>query len=139
MPPGLALLAFFLGPHDRLPVWHDDQAGVGDFDAVAAGLIDVEEEGLLDRGLVRAGLDVNAVFQKDIGGAQNLLAAVERGDGADTFTGSRNSDPSATGSRGRGRQLCGEDQAPTSRALYLPWFRVHRSQTKAPEFRRHRR
>jgi hypothetical protein len=68
--PGLALPALFLGPDDRLPVRRQDKAraGVGDFDAVAAGLIDVEEEGLLDRVLVRAGLDVNAVLEKDIGG-----------------------------------------------------------------------
>ena len=79
-PPGLALLALFLGPHDRLPVRREDQAGagVGDFDAVAAGLVDIEEEGLLDRVLVRAGLDVDAVLEEDVGGAQDLLAAVER-------------------------------------------------------------
>ena len=79
-PPGLALLALFLGPDDRLPVGREDQAGagVGDLDAVAAGLVDVEEEGLLDRVLVRAGLDVDAVLQEDVGGAQDLLAAVER-------------------------------------------------------------
>jgi len=70
-PPSLALLALFLSPHDRLPVGREDEtgAGVGDFDAVAAGLPDMEEEGLLDRMLVRAGLDVNAVLEKDIGGA----------------------------------------------------------------------
>src|SRR3954468_22573980 len=78
--PGLALLALFLGPDDRLPVRRQNEtcAGVGDFDAVAAGLVDVEKEGLLDRVLVRTGLDVNAVFEKDIGGAQDFLAAVER-------------------------------------------------------------
>jgi hypothetical protein len=69
--PSLALLALFLRPDDRLPVRRQDEAGtgVGDFDAVAAGLIDVEEKRLLDRMLVRTGLDVNAVFEKDIGGA----------------------------------------------------------------------
>src|SRR5215207_841084 len=79
-PPCLALLALFLGPDDRLPVGREDEAGagVGDFDAVAAGLIDIEKESLLDRVLVRAGLDVDAVFEEDIGGAQNFLAAVER-------------------------------------------------------------
>src|SRR5260370_29201582 len=79
-PPRLALLALFLGPHDRLPVWCQDQAGagLGDFDAVAAGLVDVEEEGLLDRVLVRAGFDVDAVLQKNVGGTQDFLAAVER-------------------------------------------------------------
>src|SRR5882724_8084623 len=75
-PPGLALLAFFLGPDDRLPVRRQNETrpGVGDFDAVAAGLPDIEEEGLLDRVLVRASLDVNAVLEKDIGGAQDFLA-----------------------------------------------------------------
>src|SRR5205085_12294352 len=78
--PGLALAALFFRPHDRLPVRRQDQprAGIGDLDAVAAGLVDIEEEGLLDRVLVRAGFDVDAVLEKDIGGAQNLLAAVER-------------------------------------------------------------
>src|SRR6476620_10299821 len=78
--PGLALLALFLGPDDRLPVGGQDQAGagIGDFDAVAAGLIDIEEEGLLDRVLVWTGLDMDAVLEKDVGGAQDLFAAVER-------------------------------------------------------------
>src|ERR1700758_929455 len=78
--PGLALFALFLGPDDRLPVRCQDQpcAGVRHLDAVAAGLIDVEEEGLLDRVLVRPGFDMDTVLQKDIGGAQDLLAAVER-------------------------------------------------------------
>src|SRR6202790_4508913 len=58
-PPRLSLLAFLFGPDDRLPVRRQNEpgAGVGDFDAVAAGLVDIEEEGLLDRVLVRAGLD----------------------------------------------------------------------------------
>src|SRR6266576_2419666 len=79
-PPRLALLALFFGPHDRLPVGREDEtgAGVGDFDAVAAGLVDIEEECLLDGVLVRAGLDIDAVLEKDIGGAQHVLAAVER-------------------------------------------------------------
>src|SRR3954468_23182044 len=53
-PPGLALLALFLGPDDRLPVGRENEAGagVGDLDAVAAGLPDIQEEGLLDRVLV---------------------------------------------------------------------------------------
>src|SRR5229473_1890331 len=79
-PPRLALLALLLGPHDRLPVRRQDEtgAGVGDLDPVAAGLVDVEEKCLLDRMLVRAGLDEDAVLQKDIGRAQNVLATVER-------------------------------------------------------------
>src|SRR5271156_2222108 len=58
--PGLALLALLLGPDDRLPVRREDEAraGVGDLDPVAAGLVDIEEEGLLDRVLVRTGLDM---------------------------------------------------------------------------------
>ncbi len=78
--PGLALLALGLGPDDRLPVRGEDEAGagVGDFDAVAAGLVDVEEEGLLDGVLVRAGLDEDAVLEKDVGGLEDGFAAVER-------------------------------------------------------------
>src|SRR3954465_2873001 len=78
-PPRLPLLALLFGPDDRLPVGSQDQpgAGVGDFDAVAAGLPDVEEEGLLDGVLVRAGLDEDAVLEKNIGAAQDVLAAVE--------------------------------------------------------------
>src|ERR1700730_8018591 len=79
-PPRLALLAFLLGPHDRLPVRREDQAGagVGDFDPVAAGVADIEEEGLLERVLGRAGFDIDPVLEKNVGGAQNLFAAVER-------------------------------------------------------------
>src|ERR1700726_738913 len=83
-PPRLTLLAFLLGPHDRLPVRRQNEAGagVGDLDPVAAGFVDIEEEGLLDRVLVRAGLDEYAVLEKNVGGAQDFLAAVQRvGDG----------------------------------------------------------
>src|SRR5882724_8700968 len=78
--PRLAFFTLFFRPDDRFPVWREDEAsaGVGDFDAVAAGLIDVEEKRLLDRVLVRAGLDMDAVLQEDVGGAQDFLAAVER-------------------------------------------------------------
>src|SRR5689334_15380005 len=77
--PGLALPTLFLGPDDRLPVRRQDQTrdGVRDLDAVAAGLPDVEEEGLLDRMLVRSGLDMDAVLEKNVGGAQDLLATVD--------------------------------------------------------------
>src|ERR1700730_14828028 len=79
-PPRLALLALLLGPHDRLPVGREDETGTGisDLDAVAAGLVDVKKKCLLDGVLVRAGLDMDAVLEKDIRGTQNLLAAVER-------------------------------------------------------------
>src|SRR6185503_17873503 len=74
------LLALLLGPQDRLPVGRENEAGagIGDFDAVAAGLVNVEEEGLLDRVLVRSGLNVHAVLEKNIGRTKDLLAAVER-------------------------------------------------------------
>src|SRR3954471_15939549 len=52
-------------------------AGVGDLYAIAAGLIHIQKEGLLDGVLVRAGLDVDAVLQENVGGAQNVFAAVE--------------------------------------------------------------
>src|SRR5665213_1552476 len=88
--PRLSLLALLLGPHDRLPVRRQDKtgAGIGDLDAIAAGLVDVEKKGLLDGVLVRAGLDVDAVFEKDVGGAQHVLAAVKRiGDVMETSRG----------------------------------------------------
>ena len=77
-PPGLALLAVGLGPDHRLPVGREDQpgAGIGQFDPVARRLPDIEEERALDRVLVRAGLDMDAVLQEDVGGAQDVLALV---------------------------------------------------------------
>jgi len=78
--PGLAFLAFGFGPANRLPVRSQNQArsGVGDFHAVAAGLIHVQEEGLLDGVFVRAGLDVDAIFEAVVRGDQHLFAAVDR-------------------------------------------------------------
>src|SRR5271167_245626 len=78
--PSLALLALGFGPDDRLPVRRQDEpgAGVGDFHAIAAGFVDVEKERLLDRVLVRPGLDEDPVFEKNVCRAQNFLAAVER-------------------------------------------------------------
>ena len=74
--PCLALLALVLGPCDRLPVRRQNEAcaGIRHFDAIAAGLIDVEEEGLLHRVLVRTGFDEHAVLEKHVGGQQDLLA-----------------------------------------------------------------
>src|SRR5665213_857719 len=54
------------------------RAGIGHLDAIAARLIDVKEESLLDGVLVRPGLDVDAVLEENIGGEQYLLARVER-------------------------------------------------------------
>ena len=54
------------------------RAGVVDLDAVAAGLVDVEEERLLHRVLVRPGLDVDAVLEKDVGRAQDLFLRIDR-------------------------------------------------------------
>ena len=77
--PGLPLLALLLRPDDRLPVRCEDEAraGIADLDPVAAGFVDIEEEGLLDRVLVRAGFDGDASLQEDVGGSQDILAAVE--------------------------------------------------------------
>ena len=77
--PRLALLSFGLGPADRLPVGSQDQAraGVGDLDAVASRFVNVQEKRLLDGVLVRTGLDLDAVLQEDVGGEQDLLAAVD--------------------------------------------------------------
>src|SRR6202012_4025809 len=73
--PRLAFLSLFLGPYDWLPVWRQNEprAGVGDLDPVAAWLVDVEEKRLLDGVLVRAGLDVDAVLQKNIRRPQYIL------------------------------------------------------------------
>src|SRR5436190_9848489 len=78
--PGLTLPALLLGPDDGLPVRCQDQAstGVGHLDAVAAGLVDVEKEGLLDRVLVRSRFDEHAVLEEAVGRAQAVLTAVER-------------------------------------------------------------
>src|ERR1700722_14163114 len=78
--PCLTLLALVLGPHDRLPVRRQNEAraGIGDIDPVAARFVDIEEESLLDRVLVRAGLDEDAVLEENVGSAQHVLAAVER-------------------------------------------------------------
>src|SRR5215831_1886414 len=76
--PGLALLPLGLRPDDGWPVRRQDETrpGIGDLDAVAARLVDVQEERLLDRVLVGTGLDVNAVLQEDIGRPQHVFAAV---------------------------------------------------------------
>src|SRR5579859_6143030 len=78
--PRLPLLALLLGPDDRFPVRRQDQprAGIGDLDPVAARLIDVKKESLLDRMLMRTGFDIDPVLQKNVRGPQNILAAVER-------------------------------------------------------------
>ena len=76
-PPRLPLLPLGFVPDDRLPVGreHQTSAGVVEFDAITAGLVDVEEERLLDGVLVRPGLDVDAVLEKDVRGAKDLLAS----------------------------------------------------------------
>src|SRR5689334_2941551 len=78
--PGLALLALLLSPDDRLPVRREDEpcAGIGDLDAIAAGLPYIKKESLLDRMLVRPGLYMDAVLEEDVGGAEDLFPAVER-------------------------------------------------------------
>src|SRR3954451_21653593 len=64
-PPGLALGPFGLGPGDRAPVGCEYQPGdrVAELDTVAARLVDVQEERLLDRVLVRPGLDEHPAVQ----------------------------------------------------------------------------
>jgi hypothetical protein len=47
-------------------------------DAVAAGLVDVEEKCVLDGVHVWASFDVNAALQEDVRRSQNVLSAVER-------------------------------------------------------------
>ena len=55
----------------------DQEAAAARLDAITPRLIDVEEEGLLNRVLVRAGLDQDAVLEKNVGGAQHVLALVD--------------------------------------------------------------
>src|SRR6185437_11993366 len=78
-PPRLALLAFGLGPADRLPVRrkHQPRAGTSDLDPVAARLIDIEEERLLDGVFVRTRLDKDAVLKENVGSTQDVFARVE--------------------------------------------------------------
>ena len=61
------------------PVGPEDQARtrIGDLDAIAGRLVDIEEERLLDRVLVRPGLDEDAVLQEDVGGPQHVLALID--------------------------------------------------------------
>ena len=65
---------------DRLPIRREDQprARVGDFHPISARFVNIEEKRLLDGVLVRAGLDIDSRFEKDIGGAQDILAAIDR-------------------------------------------------------------
>src|SRR6516164_6567454 len=70
-PPRLAFGAFAFGPNDWLPIGSENEActGIDDFHAVAAGLVDVEKERLLNGVFVWTGLDEDAGFQKNISGA----------------------------------------------------------------------
>src|ERR1700683_1166639 len=79
-PPSLAFFPFSLVPDDGFPVWRQNKprAGIRHLDAVAAGFVEIEKESLLDGMLVRTGLDVDAVLEANIGGAQHVLAAVHR-------------------------------------------------------------
>src|SRR5665213_1882895 len=67
--PGLAELALRFSPDHRLPVWrkHEARTGIRHFYSVPARLIHVDEESLLHRMLMRPGLDVHAVLEKDVG------------------------------------------------------------------------
>src|ERR1700730_18451626 len=77
--PRLSLLALFFRPDNWLPVRSEDQARarIRDFHAVAAGFVDIQKESLLHRMLVRTGFDEDSVLKKNIGGAQNVLAAID--------------------------------------------------------------
>src|ERR1700733_12642094 len=78
--PGLAFFPLGLVPDDGLPVRRQNKPrpGIRHLDTVAARLVEIEEEGLLNGVLVWAGLDVNAVLEANVGGAQHVLAAVHR-------------------------------------------------------------
>ncbi|MNV87866.1 hypothetical protein D3C71_1820230 [compost metagenome] len=76
--PGLAALPLGFGPGDGFPIWRQDQPcpGIGQLDPVARRFPDIEEERALDGMLVRAGFDMDPVFEEDVGGAQDVLALV---------------------------------------------------------------
>src|SRR5262245_56753391 len=76
--PRLTLLSFGFVPHNRLPVGrqHQSRTGVVELDAIAAGLVDIEEERLLDRVLMWTGLDVDAVLETDVRGTQDLVLRI---------------------------------------------------------------
>src|SRR6185437_1434392 len=78
--PCLSSCALGLGPGDRLPVGREHQpgAGVAQLDPVTAGLIDIQEKGLLDRVLVRAGLDEYLPVDADVGGLEYVFSRIGR-------------------------------------------------------------
>src|SRR5258705_7399920 len=77
-PPRLALLALFLGPHDRLPVGREDEAGagVGPLRAGAPRLVDIKAESLLAGALVPAPLHIKPGLPENNRGAPQLLPAL---------------------------------------------------------------
>ena len=76
--PGLTFRPVGLCPGHRLPVGRKNKArtGVGDFHTIAGRLPYIEEKGSLNGVFVGACLDLNAGFEKDVGGAQDILALV---------------------------------------------------------------
>src|ERR1700722_20115186 len=77
--PGLAFLAFIFRPHNGLPMGSQDQsgAGIGDLHAIATGLVDIEKKRLLYGVFVWPGFDEDAVLEKNVRGAQNILAGID--------------------------------------------------------------
>src|SRR5208337_985370 len=78
--PRLTFFALGLGPANRLPVWRQNQprSGVSYLHAIASGLVDIQEKGLLDGVLVWPGFDVHAIFQANVRGQKDFFAAVDR-------------------------------------------------------------
>ena len=78
--PGLAFLSVLLRPRDRFPVGGQNQAGTGvrNFHSVAAGLVDVQKEGLLDGVLMWSRFNVDSAIQKNVRRTQDILTAVHR-------------------------------------------------------------
>ena len=74
-PPCLSLLALCLTPAYGFPVGCQDEAGggVGDFKALAARFVDIQEKCLLDGVFVGSCFDKDAVFEADIGSQQHLF------------------------------------------------------------------
>ncbi len=73
--PSLAGFAFLLGPDDGLPIGVENcvTAG-GDFDAIAAGFVEIEKKRLTNGMFVRAGFDEGAAFAEEVGHFENIFA-----------------------------------------------------------------
>jgi hypothetical protein len=77
--PCLSFLSLRFRPPNWLPIRrkNETRAGIRNFHAIAAGLVDVEKERLLDGVFVRPRFDKDPVLEKDIGAPQYILATID--------------------------------------------------------------